>query len=410
MKKGLICLLSAVMLLVGAHALAVEETVEIVNDDITDRLVLEGDAVYDSEEDAILLCPAKTWSNGKAKYPFEVLEDFTVTFDYKIGGGSSADGIMLAFFAQKDSVVKDGQYMNFEGCGGYGLEFDTYQNSNDSPKAHIAIVRDKVSNHLVSVDEPRVDDEEWHTANLAVNGNYITVSIDGDIIINETIEFDKTYRYMYFAASTGASTDNHYIRNVKFSGRAAYSNASDWAVDEMDKAEIYDLIPTALKGKDMTQPINRYEFAALSVQLYGSVTQQTAPVVDTPFTDVSDDVIAQAFGLGITDGISDTEFSPNTQIPREQVATMLTRAMKACDSTLDTSISGVTPFADDGQISDWAKESVYFMASRGIIQGIGDNKFAPKNTTTSEEAMMYANATREQALAIAVRAYENMTK
>lgn len=410
MKKKLAGLLSAIMMITAVNAFAAEEIVDIVNDDITARLVLEGDAAHDSEEDAILLCPAKTWSSGKAKYPFEVLENFSVSFDYKIGGGSSADGIVLAFFAQKDSVVKDGEYMNFEGCGGYGLEFDTYQNAKDSPNAHIAVIRDKVSNHIVSVDEPRVDDEQWHTAKLSVNDNYITVAIDGDIIIDQAIEFDKTYRYMYFAASTGASTDNHYIKNVCFSGRAAYSNASDWAINEMDKAETYNLIPGALKGKDMTQQINRYEFAALSVQLYQSVTQMTAPIVDMPFTDVSDSVIAQAFGLGITDGISDTEFCPNVQIPREQVATMLTRTMKVCDKSLDTTVYTAVPFDDDGLISDWAKDSVYFMVSRGIIQGIGDNKFAPKNTTTSEEAMMYANATREQALAIAVRAYEDMTK
>ena len=54
-------------------------------------------------------------------------------------------------------------------------------------------------------------------------------------------------------------------------------------------------------------------------------------------------------------------------------------------------------------ISGWARDSVYFMAANKIINGVGNNKFAPKNTTTAEEAVGYANATREQALAIAVR-------
>ena len=36
-----------------------------------------------------------------------------------------------------------------------------------------------------------------------------------------------------------------------------------------------------------------------------------------------------------------------------------------------------------------------------IIKGIEGNRFAPKNTTAVQEAEGYANATREQALAIA---------
>jgi hypothetical protein len=65
-------------------------------------------------------------------------------------------------------------------------------------------------------------------------------------------------------------------------------------------------------------------------------------------------------------------------------------------------------FADDRNISGWARESVYFMVSRGIIHGMGNNIFAPDNMTSDEQARGYANATREQALAIAVRMVENL--
>ena len=50
------------------------------------------------------------------------------------------------------------------------------------------------------------------------------------------------------------------------------------------------------------------------------------------------------------------------------------------------------------EISEWAKDSVYFMAANKIINGVGGNKFAPQNTTIEEEVAGYANATREQAL------------
>ena len=48
------------------------------------------------------------------------------------------------------------------------------------------------------------------------------------------------------------------------------------------------------------------------------------------------------------------------------------------------------------------------MVANQIISGTGNNKFAPKNVTTAQEAQGYANATREQALAIAVRMVENL--
>jgi len=67
-----------------------------------------------------------------------------------------------------------------------------------------------------------------------------------------------------------------------------------------------------------------------------------------------------------------------------------------------------TPFADDAKISDWAKPSVYFMTANKIIAGTGNNMFSPRATTAAEEAALYASATREQALAIAVRTVENL--
>ncbi|MBQ3077401.1 MAG: S-layer homology domain-containing protein [Clostridia bacterium] len=70
----------------------------------------------------------------------------------------------------------------------------------------------------------------------------------------------------------------------------------------------------------------------------------------------------------------------------------------------------INPFADDQEISGWAKDSVYFMAANGIIAGVGDNTFAPKAVTTEQQAAGYAQATREQALTIAVRMVENFGK
>ena len=98
---------------------------------------------------------------------------------------------------------------------------------------------------------------------------------------------------------------------------------------------------------------------------------------------------------------------------------MLTRVFKrvtlpgwtlATDANFKLDYTKPALFADDSDISDWAKESVYFMAANNIINGVGNNKFAPKNITTEEQAQGYANATSEQALIIAMRMVENLKK
>jgi len=111
------------------------------------------------------------------------------------------------------------------------------------------------------------------------------------------------------------------------------------------------------------------------------------------------------------------EFSPDQLLNREQATTMLTRVFKrvtmpgwtmATDSQFKLNYVQPPRFADDAYISDWAKDSVYFMAANGIINGLGDGKFGPRNITSDEEARGYANATREQALLIAVRMVTNL--
>lgn len=192
---------------------------------------------------------------------------------------------------------------------------------------------------------------------------------------------------------------------------------STWAETEIDKAKEYGLIPDILEGAVMTDPITRLEFAAVSVKTYEKLSGVSAlPAVVNPFTDCSDPEMLKAYNLNVAVGVSADTFAPDRLLNREQAAAMLTRVFKratmpgwsyAEDAKFPLSFTQPAPFADDGEISGWARESVYFMAFNQIINGIGDNKFAPANTTSAQEANHYANATREQALAIAVRMVEN---
>ena len=198
----------------------------------------------------------------------------------------------------------------------------------------------------------------------------------------------------------------------------AGGNVSEWAKEEIAKAEDMGLIPEVLQNADLTKPITRAEFAAVSVKTYESLSGDKATSATTnPFADCNDAEVLKAYNLGITAGMSATTFEPNRLLSREEAATMLTRVFKKVtmigwtlqsDNDFSFVYTKPAPFADDAQISNWAKDSVYFMVANEIIKGMGNNKFAPKNTTSVEDAQRYANATREQALIIAVRMVENL--
>lgn len=194
--------------------------------------------------------------------------------------------------------------------------------------------------------------------------------------------------------------------NVYSQGMPAWSGASAWASAELQKADQYDLIPDILSGADMTKPITREEFAALALKLYEKVTTETASApASNPFTDTSNPEVLKAYQLGITTGTSSTTFDPKDLTNREQVATMLSRSIRIMAPDADFSTDGAPTFTDSTDISSWALEHVKFMSKAGVIKGT-NGKFMPRATTTAQEASGYAVTTREQAIAMGVRIFE----
>ena len=180
-----------------------------------------------------------------------------------------------------------------------------------------------------------------------------------------------------------------------------WSNASEWAKPELEKADENKLIPDMLNGKDFTSNITRREFAATCVKLYEKVSgKKGTKASNNPFTDTNDAEVLKAYNLGITNGTSETTFSPDALITREQMATMMTRALNKSGVNTTIDVNAVSnKFADHNEISTWALDGVYFMSARGVIKGVGENRFNVKG-----------NATREQALAISSRSVTEFKK
>ncbi|MDD2447159.1 MAG: S-layer homology domain-containing protein [Tissierellia bacterium] len=248
---------------------------------------------------------------------------------------------------------------------------------------------------------------------MAVAGSQLLSSsadfdpVEKDYVDKVVIEENTYYFRVLFEgeASTGNSIYSGFS-NIASTKVESYSNASNWAKPELEKAAGYGLIPESLKGADMTRPITREEFAEVAIKLYEKTTESVPTVnVTNPFTDTKNQEIVKAYQVGITTGTSATTFDPNKQINREQVATMLSRAIRIMVPTADFSTDGAPSFKDGNHISDWALEHVKYMSKIGIIKGDNGN-FMPKAVTSAQVASGYANTTREQAIAMGVRAFE----
>lgn len=182
--------------------------------------------------------------------------------------------------------------------------------------------------------------------------------------------------------------------------KVEWSKASNWATEELNKASEKKIIPTIFEKEDLTKNITRKEFAHIAVKLWESLSGKTvAAGPKNPFTDTDDIEVLKAYNLEITKGTSDTTFSPNELITREQMATMMTRALAKAGIDVSVDLDKVEKFADDNAIHSWGKESVYYMSNLGIIKGMGNNTFGVEG-----------DATREQSIVISLRSVEKMGK
>lgn len=107
------------------------------------------------------------------------------------------------------------------------------------------------------------------------------------------------------------------------------------------------------------------------------------------FTDVKADAyyapyVNWAAQNGIVEGVTATTFAPDTNINREQMAVIMANYAKKLGYDLPKTLQAVT-FADNAQISSWAKNAVRTMQQAGILAGKNGNKFDPKGTATRAE-------------------------
>lgn len=170
---------------------------------------------------------------------------------------------------------------------------------------------------------------------------------------------------------------------------------SSWAVSEIEQAKLYQLTTDKILGNYRAN-ITREEFCEIALKLYESLSGTTAtPYSPNPFTDTTNPQILKAYNLGIVNGKAITRFEPHSSATRAEISTMLLRAVKKLYPSMSINIANAVVFADESLIPAFSFEAVKYFNSQGIINGVGNNKFAPT-----------VSMNREQAIALIKRIYE----
>lgn len=168
--------------------------------------------------------------------------------------------------------------------------------------------------------------------------------------------------------------------------------ASDWAVDELTAAYAAGLVPALTGEPAFTDNLTRLQFAELVVNMVELITGDIAAASADTFTDCTSEAVLKAFSAGIINGITDTTFEPNTTTNREQIATMMARAITYITEQTGTNLApnsgDLSAFTDASDVSYWASDSVATLAANGIMNGTSDTTLSPKSETSVEMAIV----------------------
>ena len=159
--------------------------------------------------------------------------------------------------------------------------------------------------------------------------------------------------------------------------------AGDWFTSDVIYVTLTGLMNGTGDGFSPNNNINRAQLVTVLYRMAG----EPEVTGENPFTDVPDgqwytDAVLWAAENNITDGTSETTFSPNNPLTREQMATFFYRfanfeAGEPIEVTGD--LSGYT---DADLVADYAVDAMTWAVGEGVISGIGNNTLAPDNTAS----------------------------
>ena len=142
-------------------------------------------------------------------------------------------------------------------------------------------------------------------------------------------------------------------------------------------------------GHEKFSPDAEITRAMLVTMLYRMAGEPEVEGIENPFTDVAEgkwytDAVLWAAENGLVQGNGKGKFAPNDALTREQLAAILYR----CTQSKGRGFTGMWMFlldyTDAAEVSEWADEAMHWCVMQGVING-KDGALAPKQSATRAE-------------------------
>lgn len=243
------------------------------------------------------------------------------------------------------------------GVYGFSIDNETSYKFNKNVTVKLIVNAATIASEEIPVmyyyDEAQ---DEWVEVESAVSDNYVVADID---------------HFTMFALLQQAPVAPVLLGDI----------AGHWAEAPITQLVAKEAISGYPDGTFLPDaPITRAEFATVLVKAFNLTGQGRQP-----FADTVEHWAAESVGLavvfGIINGYDANTFAPDDLITREQLALMVVRAARL------TPVAEELPFADRGNVSEWAREAVATAVKQGIVKGDPENTFRPQDSATRAEAV-----------------------
>ena len=213
----------------------------------------------------------------------------------------------------------------------------------------------------------------------------------------------KSFEYVggIYGKATFSFQTNHFSKFVVVESAKTFADVQNhWAKDQIEvlasRSMTAGLTDTTFNPEGK---VTRAEFAVIIARALNLPVEEYKGT----FKDVTTNKfwayagIEAAYEAGIVYGKTADTFVPDALITREEIATIIVRAVNYQDASLLKDVDTSKSFADDKSIGSFAKLPVKQAVGLGIVAGRSGNKFDPK-----------ANATRAEAAVMLYRALEKL--
>ena len=131
---------------------------------------------------------------------------------------------------------------------------------------------------------------------------------------------------------------------------------------------------------DPNGAMNRAMLVTMLHRVENTPTVTNAPSFpDVPVGQWYSDAVSWAAKNNIVNGYDNGNFGPEDKLTREQAVTILWRYAQRPDA------GTATGFADEGDIADYARSAVAWAKANNVVDGVGGNRFVPKDGMTRAE-------------------------